>query len=135
MKSKHFQIQELVPKDIYEKRGDKSWELINPKLIEMIDLLKEDFPNGTITINNWSWGGDRNESGLRTDNCDNYSPTSQHSLGNAVDMIFSEYTADYIRMVVKTNPDRYPMVKGIETFISWVHLDCRNSEEVKIFRP
>jgi len=135
MQSKYFKIQELVSEAIYNKRGEKAWELLNPKILKTIDTIKERFPLGTMTINNWKWGGTRDESGLRTAESSYYSPTSQHSLGNAIDAVFSKYTAEEVRQDIINNPSSYPYVKGIETDISWLHVDCRNRDSVAIFKP
>ena len=68
MRSKYFKIQELVSEAVYKKYGDKSWEFIDTKLIKVLDLLREHF-NKPITVNNWLWGGNLQQRGLRT-NCD-----------------------------------------------------------------
>ena len=136
MKSKSFIIQELVPEHIYIKRGEKAWELIDDRLIKMIDVLKAKFPKGTMTINNWKWGGDRMWSGLRTPESKYYSETSQHSFGRAIDCIFSEYSAQKVRTYIIDNPGLFPYITGIEDYngMSWVHIDVRNSDLVKIFK-
>lgn len=135
MISKHFKIQELVPEVIYKKRGDRAWELLNPQLLETIDTIKERFPDGSMSINTWLWNGNRHWSGLRTPDSPYYSNTSQHSYGNAIDAVFSKYTAEEVRQDIIDNPDIYPHVKGIETDISWLHIDVRNRETVALFRP
>jgi hypothetical protein len=128
MKAKHFVIQELVSPNIYDKRGEKAWELINPNLILLIDRIKEKFPMGSMTINNWKWGGNRTESGLRTYTSKNYSPTSQHSLGNAADIIFKEYDTEQVRSYILSNLHEFPEAKRIELGTSWLHIDVANTE-------
>ena len=135
MTSKYFKIQELVSEEIYNKRGEKAWELINPKIIKTIDTIKERFPKGTCTVNNWLWNGTRNESGLRTSESKYYSPTSQHSLGNAIDFVMSAYTTEEVRQDVINNPSIYPYVRGIEMGVSWCHLDVRNRDTILLFYP
>jgi hypothetical protein len=136
MKSKYFKAYELVSKEDYEKMGDaKVWEIFDPNLIEVIDLIKEHFPHGTMTINNWFWGGDRQWSGLRTPNSKYYSLKSMHSYGKAIDAVFSQYTADEVRSFVISNPQLFPHIKGIETDITWLHIDVRNRDEVLLFKP
>ena len=129
MKSKHFKIQELVPEHIYKARGEKSWELLDEKLLKTIDTLKEQFPKGSMTINNWLWGGNRNWSGLRTPDSPDYSETSQHTFGRAADMKFSAYDEADVRKFIINNPEMFPYVKGIEDFkgMTWVHIDVRNT--------
>ena len=133
MKSKYFIIEELVDRETFKKRGQKAWELIDPILIKMIDSIKEEFPKGTITINNWKWGGDREWSGLRTIKSSYYSSYSMHTFGKAVDMIFSDYTAEEVRNIIKTKKTSFDMIKGLESGISWLHIDIRNREEMLVF--
>lgn len=135
MISKYFKIYELVDKATYKERGEKAWELISPALIESIDKIKERFPEGSMTINTYFWEGIRNWSGIRTKESPDYSKYSQHTFGNAIDAIFSDYSAEEIRQDIIKNPDIYPHIKGIETDISWLHIDVRNRETVAIFKP
>ena len=136
MKSKHFAIEELVPEGLYKKYGgDKCWEFLDPELLTMIDILKERFPVGTCTINNWKWGGDRNWSGVRTSDSSYYSQGSMHSWGKAVDMVFSAYSSDEVRQDILNNPTVYHNIKGLELDISWVHIDTRNRDTLLAFKP
>ena len=128
MKSKYFKIYELVPQHIYRVYKDYAWKFLNPKILETIDVLKEHFPNGTIKINDYYWGGIRKWSGWRTPLSPDYSETSQHSLGNAVDCIFSEYDVAEVRQFIIYNPDLFPHVKGIELDVPWLHIDVRNEK-------
>ena len=133
--SRHFLIEELVPKELYQKYGaTKCWEFLDPELLKMIDIIKERFPKGTVSINTWKWNGDRNWSGIRTPDSSYYSQGSMHSWGKAVDMIFSAYTADEVRKDILDNPDIYYAIKGLELDISWVHLDTRNRETLLSFK-
>jgi len=134
IKSKHFRLEELVPKELFNKYGEKCWDFLDPRLLESIDTVKERFPEGTITINNWLWNGNRNWSGIRTPNSSYYSQSSMHSWGKAVDMIFSKYSPDEVRQDIIDNPDIYPHIKGLELDITWVHLDVRNRKELLKFR-
>lgn len=135
MKSKYFKIHELVTESIYKKMGKKAWRYVPQDLIDAIDTLKERFPNGVMTINNYKWGGDREWSGLRTAESPYYSPTSMHSFMMAVDVIFSDYAAKDVRADILDNPDIYPTIKGLELDISWVHLDIRNEPNIVTFKP
>ena len=133
MKSKHFKIHELVPKKMYEKYGEKAWRYVDVRLIESIDKLKEHFNLGTMTINNYFWGGSREWSGIRTPDSPYYSYGSQHSFANALDIVFSDYSAKEVRNYIINNPHEFPHIKGIELKISWVHLDVRNEDEIVLF--
>ena len=115
--------------------GEKAWRYVPDDLIKAIDTLKERFPNGTISINNYVWGGSREWSGLRTSESPYYSATSMHSFMMAVDMLFSAYEAADVRADIMKNPSSYPTIKGLELNISWVHIDIRNEENLITFTP
>lgn len=136
-KCKYFKIQELVPPEIYQSRGNKAWQLMDVRLLKLIDNLREEF--GTATINNWSWGGDRQWSGLRTKDSPYYSPTSQHTFGRAADILF-KVSAENVRQAIMESPELF-LVDGIESItlennVSWVHVDVRNNDYgVNLFNP
>ena len=135
MTSKYFEIHELVPPHLFEKRGEGCWRFIDERLIATIDTLKEHFSSGTMTINNYKWGGDRVASGLRTPISQYYSETSMHSFGRAVDCIFSNYTAEEVRRYISQHPSFFPYAKGLEDTVPWLHVDVRNEDELKLFQP
>ena len=138
---KHFRIEELVPPKVFEDRGLLAWELMDERIIEAADWLRDEF--GPATINDWFWGGNRTESGLRTPDCTFYRPYSQHTFGRALDIIFKDADADDVRAWMTTdfsderhgNPAEWMEVTGIEDGISWVHIDCRNFDGLKRFKP
>ena len=134
MKSKYFKVHELVPKKMYEKYGEKAWRYVDVRLIEMIDKLKEHFNLGTMTINNYFWNGDREWSGIRTPDSPNYSYGSQHSFANAFDIVFSHYSAEEVRHYIIENRHLFPHINGLELGVSWVHLDCRNEDNLVAFK-
>ena len=41
MESKYFEIQELVDEDVYNLLGDEAFKLIDDRLIETIDSIRE----------------------------------------------------------------------------------------------
>jgi hypothetical protein len=137
IKAEYFAIHELVPPATYKARGEKAWQLIDPKLIFLIDELRETF--GSATINNYEWGGDRQWSGLRTKDSPYYSAYSQHTFGRAVDMLFKEHTADEVRQAIVKAPDKWlgicPSIT-LEDGVSWLHIDVRNSYNcITLFNP
>ena len=133
MKSRHFAIHELVPPKIYKKYGEKAWRFVPVILIISIDTIKDRFPNGTMTINNYKWGGERKWSGLRTFLSSFFSKTSMHSFGNAIDAIFSAYDVEEVRQDIINNPEVYPHIKGLELNVTWLHADCRNEDTLVTF--
>ena len=133
MKSKYFKVHELVPRKMFEKYGEKSWRYVDVRHIETIDILKEHFNLGTMTINNYFWGGSREWSGIRTPDSPWYSYGSQHSFANALDIVFSDYTAQEVREYIIENKHIFKHIKGLELGVSWVHIDVRNEDEMVLF--
>lgn len=134
-KCEHFKAQELVDKALYEKRGNKVFQLFDDRLLKLIDELRELF-GVPMTVNSWLWGGNRTQSGLRTSGSKYYSPTSQHSLGRAVDFLVKGMSADEARRKIEAWHNRN--ANGIATIapsitmeadVSWVHLDIRNNPD------
>lgn len=149
-KCEHFKIHELVPPQVFKDRGEKAWELMDVKLLRTIDALREEF--GSATINNYEWGGDREWSGLRTSDSPWFSAYSQHTFGRAADLIFKEVAAHEVRALIKQISgvsfqgcdyikefDNKRIIAahihGLEEGISWVHIDVRNYDGLKIFTP
>ena len=135
-KCKYFKIHELVPPEVYEARGEKAWELMDDRILQSIDKLRERF--GPATINNYEYGGDREWSGLRTPSSPWFSPYSQHTFGRAVDVIFRDTTAEEARkkIIHDHDSDEYEYnITSIESDVPWLHIDCRNCEPLKVFSP
>ena len=134
MKAKHFKIQELVDKETYERYGQKAWWFLDNRLIMLLDRLREDLQR-PITVNNWLWGGNNQHRGLRPPKCNIGADYSQHRFGRAVDFDVKGMKADQVRSYIRNRINNYPEIKGIETGITWVHLDIRNSDDLLIFKP
>ena len=140
MKSKYFKIQELVSKAVYEKYGEKSWEFIDERIIKILDLLREHFDK-PITVNNWIFGGNLHQRGLRANKdeivkskSDYY--ISQHCLGKAVDLNVKGMTAQEVYEEILKNKSKFPLISRIENIKNtptWVHIDVANTDEFKIF--
>lgn len=125
---RHFQPQELVPPNIYDLRGDKSIELIDERVLLTLDTLREVF--GSCIINDWSFGGGYSQSGLRTSESEDFSPTSQHTFGRAMDCKFKEVSAAEVRKRVIEYKSMFPYITFIEDDVTWFHFDVRNGERI-----
>lgn len=132
-KCEHFKIQELVPPQVYKDRGELAWELLDERALRIIDNLRNDY--GTCVINNWSFGGKRMWSGLRTAESPYYKKYSQHSFGRAFDCIFSKTAAEKIRQDILSDRRFYPNLSSLELGTSWLHFDVRNTTKIKVFNP
>ena len=92
-KPKHFELYELLPPDLYQalkEQEGKGWRLFDDRLLRTLDKLKEVFPKGGITINNYFWGGNRRWSGLRTPGSPYYSITSQHCFDEQTEILTTD---------------------------------------------
>lgn len=134
MKSKHFRIEELVPKELFDLlHEDTLWAIFDDDLIIALDTIKEKFSNGTMTVNNWLWNGNRSQSGIRTKESKYYSPTSQHSKGCAIDCVFSEYNAEEVRKYIVENREEFPTITRLEDKVSWLHFDTKPTGQKEIY--
>ena len=140
MKSKYFKIQELVSSNVYDKYGEKAWEFIDTKLIKTLDLLREHFGK-PITVNNWCFGGNLHQRGLRANkdelvaNKKDYY-ISQHCLGKAVDFNVKGLSVQEVYDEILKNKDKFYLISRIENIKdtpTWVHIDVANVDKFKIF--
>ena len=134
-KCNHFDIHELVPRNVFNHRGERAWELLDERLLITLDRLRERY--GPITVNNWYWGKDREWSGLRTKDSPFYSPYSQHTFGRAADCLFAGISAEQVRQDILAMPtdSTFELIGSIELDVSWLHFDVRNCERVKTYYP
>ncbi len=131
----HFSLHELLPRVVYQQRGEKGWALLDERLLVTLDRLRKRY--GSITVNNWLWGGEREWSGLRTPDSPFYSRYSQHSFGRAADCLFGAVTVDEVREDILTRLDEpvYQYIQSVEMGVSWLHFDVRNGCRVETYWP
>ena len=131
----HFEIHELVPPAVLSDRGDRAWELMDERVLIVLDRLRRRY--GKMTINNYQWGGDRMWIGLRTPDSPYYSPYSQHTFGRAADCLFDEITAEEVRQEILSNPNDpdFELIGSLELDVSWLHFDVRNCDRIKTYKP
>ena len=132
---KHFAIHELVPPHVFSERQDKAWQLLDERLLITLDKLRERY--GSITVNNYFWGKDREWSGLRTTDSPYYSPFSQHSFGRAADCLFANVATESVRQEIIDHPDDpdFQLIGSVELGVSWLHFDVRNCDRIMAFYP
>lgn len=132
---KYFDVKELVPSSIYNLRGKKSIELIDDRVLITLDKLREVF--GICTVNDWLFSstGNYSQSGLRTQEAPEYSPTSQHTFGRAMDCKFRHNSAEEVRLIVVENKSLFPYITFIEADVSWFHFDVRNTDRITLWSP
>jgi hypothetical protein len=128
---KYFATHELVPQETFERWGERSLMFMDSRILENADKLRERY--GSITINNWFWGGDRQWSGLRTESTPYGSQYSQHRFGRALDHIFADVTAEEVRQDILQHPEQFSLVTSIELNTGWLHADCRNVYRIQTY--
>lgn len=124
---KHFGIKELVPPEVYTALGDKSLLLLEPRMLQMIDGIREFFGK-PVTINNWSSGGQFKNRCFRPADAGVGAQWSQHKFGRAADMDIQGYTAEQARAAILEH-QKDPLlvhISVIEKDVNWLHVDCRN---------
>lgn len=140
MKSKFFKIYELISPNVYRKYGERSWMFFDPRLLETLDFIREYFGE-PIIINDWYWGGNLTQRGLRENTCpivrdktNNYEIyLSAHVLGMGVDLSVNGYLAEEVREKLIEIKDLLPYPIRLEKNVLWVHIDVMNEEKDKIY--
>lgn len=138
MESKYFSTKELVDEEVYSILGDNAIKLIDDKLIETIDVIR-DILNVPLICNNWHWGGNRDQCGYRSIKCNIGAPKSFHKRGMAVDLISVKMSAKDMRDKLEQNKHLLPHPIRIEKWddngeIPWLHVDVSaNTHGQKIY--
>ena len=129
---KYFKSYEVVPKEIYDKFGDLSFQFLDPRVLLMADNLRDIF--GPVIINNWKEGGTLNSCGLRLADDDVGAKYSPHKYGKALDLHFGKITAEEVRDWISKNQDdeRIKYISRIEKdTLSWFHFDIFNVPRIQ----
>jgi len=140
--SKHFVIQEFVPKGIYDSFGDKSTWFIDPNLIKLAEVIREHFGK-PMTINNWHTGGQFFERGFRVPESTTGARYSQHRFGRAIDFNVEGLAAHEVYLEILNNESLFRLaglsaMENIEFTKTWTHVDIRNiplSNNILIVNP
>ena len=133
-KCKHFEIYELVPKELSRFPESKLWLLFDDRALKTLDMLRDEF--GTITVNDWAFDGKLTQCGFRTN--DNLGAKfSQHRYGRAFDCHFQNASVEEVRKLCKEKVFKcFEHITAIEDGVSWFHFDVRNHDgDLLIFNP
>ena len=130
----YFNIQELIPRHLFAIFGlEKSWNFVNKRAFENLVKFRE-YVGKPMIINDCFLGGIKNWSGLRTAGSPYFKSTSQHSFGNAYDIISPDITPEELQEIVK---EKYKLfeIGGLEVNVGWLHVDWRydRAGELSIF--
>lgn len=139
MRGRHFILQELVDRPIFERFGDAGWQFVSPRLVMTLDALRDRY--GPLKINDWHMGGGFHESGLRVPQTPTGAIWSQHKFGCAADIKPLKITPQELHDDVLRHAEDFPLLtclEAIESTPTWVHADVRNhnqSQQIWIVKP
>jgi len=131
-KPKDFELDELYPKDFYEriikeKNGEaKLWQLWDYEMLYTAQHLRDRY--GTMSINNWHDGGDRQYCGWRPMDCKVGALLSDHKAWKGLDLHPAGISAIDIRTQILSDPyhEDFKFITCLEMDISWLHVSTRN---------
>lgn len=135
----HFKITELVYPTFHAKWGERAWDWLNPKLLITLDELRARF--GSLKINDWEFGGQFRESGLRAFDTKTGASDSLHKYGCAADIKSPTTSAEEMQREILAHPDRFPMLTAMEDAAvtrTWLHIDVRNhndESQIRVVKP
>jgi len=143
MESKYFKLHELVCRHIYISYGKVAWQFFDPRAIITIDWIREHLDR-PIYINNYEWGGNQTQSGLRCNICqlarkwtiEGKIRMSAHSTAQAFDFRVKGMSAEEVRNWLVRNQEDLPYPIRLEADVDWTHLDTRNTgQKIYFFNP
>ncbi len=132
-----FTVQEFVPPEIFNIRGEGALQLIDSRIPQIADQLRAQF--GPVIFNTWHSSslqkkyGRRTESVLRLAGTKTGATFSQHLYGRAGDALFADTSAEEVRKFVLANPSKFPFITALESGVSWFHFDVRNCTPIMVF--
>ncbi len=131
-----FKTQEFVPKETYTKFEENSNWFVDPRIRKLANFVRVYFGR-PVTINNWLWGGQFNESGFREPTSTTGANLSQHRFGRAIDIKVSGMTPKQVYDAILLNEKVFmeqglTCMENIAFTPTWVHLDVRNTGLNKI---
>lgn len=141
----YFGIYELVGKRTFKKYGERAWRFLDYRALYALLIVREGLGK-SITVNDWKWGGKRQQRGMRTivqQMIKNFTYKdilylSAHLFAKAFDFDVEGMTAQQVRLWIVENKDLFPFKIRLEDRVTWVHLDViwedKNSK-VYLFQP
>lgn len=125
--TQNFDLEEFVPKEVYETFGEKSVWFLDPRLPVLVQKIR-DLIDKSIIINNWNTGGQNNYCGFRQRKCEVGAENSQHRFGRAADLHIEGIQPTEVRQFIR---DYYSVLNplGLTTIEmdtpTWTHIDLR----------
>lgn len=131
----NIDVRELVPKSMWLKHGARSIRFINAQLVFAMQWLIDRHELDAVYFNNWMYGGDKEQRGLRIPGQHYFRGDGLHDTGNAFDFIPVKKGYTLKEIIIKIhldaakNPELYWMagiwrIENIELASTWIHIDA-----------
>lgn len=129
--SKNFVLQEFINPNIYAIHGEKSIDLIDKKLIDIAQFIR-DKTGVSVTINTWHTGGHLKDCGLREQNSTTGAKKSQHKLGKAIDVHIGNWTGQQMNDWAKEHKKELfdlgvRQIESAALTTSWLHCSTKET--------
>lgn len=136
--SPHFVLEEFINPADFELHKEESINLIDKKLIDIIEFVRTD-TGLPITINNWHTGGQYHESGLREKNTKTGAPKSAHKIGKAIDPKIKGWGGQEWYEYVKKNAKKlYNLglrrIEDRSIATTWCHMETKEHGEPNVIQ-
>lgn len=128
--TKYFKVQELVCPHVYSRFGDTAIQFFDKGILDTLLFIREHI-GMPIYINNWMWGGNKSQRGLRCNVCALVKEKtslekpylSAHLLGRGIDFNVKGMSAEEVRNWLEDMKNGLPCKIRVEDEVSWVHID------------
>lgn len=135
---KYFVLQEFINPNDFEAHKENSIDLIDPKIVQIANFLREDIGK-PVTINNWHTGGSYKESGLREKNTKTGALKSAHKDGKAIDpKVVGMLGNDWYEYVKKNAKKLYQLglrrIEDRKIATTWCHMDTKEHGEPNVIQ-
>ena len=140
--SPHFDVRELVDANTFKALSVNAAWLIDPKIVRVLDLLREKL-GAPIIVNNWHTGGPFKSSGFRSMSDKTGAMFSQHRRGCAADVKSAGRKPAELLFFINANFELFKAaglttIEDVNFTPTWLHLDCRPvtiENQFRIVRP
>jgi|694.fasta_scaffold18667_2 hypothetical protein len=140
--SENFFLDEFVPPDIYNERGQRAIQLIDIRVFMAAQFLRDTIGKPMV-VNNWWNGGKFTQRGLRRHDSKTGARWSQHKYGRGFDFHVSNMTVSEVHAIIMQHEEMLinrqwiTVIEDKRDTPTWVHCDCRNTglDQILIVRP
>lgn len=125
-----FKAHELVPPSVYKEHGERALRFIDTRIIDILTFLR-DYYKSPITVNNYMYGGQLKNRGLRLEGLPFFRKYSCHSFGRAVDFNVKGVPTEQVYQDIFNMADDLKTLKltGVEDIAdatTWTHITVSN---------